>query len=211
MPATSAARSGARQSGRRLRPLIDGGRDEYYSGPATKSDPSAEYSTCYRRRDHGATRKRAAACHRHRSCRARWLLPRSSGSSEDGFIVHGTVRPGTSIAASGRGAFDRTVVIHELDLQDPAGYADLIAGLRPDELYNLAGISSVATSFLDPAAAWRTNAGAVEAMLEAVRKHSPGTRFYQSSSSEMFGSSQGGDLKPQRGLTAAASESLRSR
>jgi GDPmannose 4,6-dehydratase len=83
------------------------------------------------------------------------------------------------------------VVIHELDLGEPGAYADLIAALKPDELYNLAGLSSVASSFVDPAAAWRTNADAVEVMLEAVRKFSPATRFYQSSSSEMFGSAPG--------------------
>jgi GDPmannose 4,6-dehydratase len=112
---------------------------------------------------------------------------------QDGFVVHGTVRRGGSTFTSGRYTWDQGVVIHELDLQEPAGYTELIAALKPNELYNLAGMSSVATSFGDPDAAWRTNADAVEAMLEAVRKHSPATRFYQSSSSEMFGSALGHD------------------
>jgi GDPmannose 4,6-dehydratase len=112
----------------------------------------------------------------------------------DGFVVHGTVRRNGSTFTSGSSTWDRAVVIHELDLQEPAEYAELIDALRPDEFYNLAGMSSVAASFLDPAAAWRTNAEAVEIMLEAVRKLSPATRFYQSSSSEMFGSAHGYDL-----------------
>ena len=133
------------------------------------------------------------------------------GLVQDGFVVHGTIRQGGSAFTAPRWAPDQTVVIHELDLREPAGYAELIAALRPDELYNLAGISSVATSFLDPEAAWRTNADAAEVMLEAVRKHSPTTRFYQSSSSEMFGSPQGQEtsrdedspLRPQSPYAAA--------
>jgi len=110
---------------------------------------------------------------------------------QDGFVVHGTIRRGGSKFTSARGTRDQAVIIHELDLQEPAGHVELIAALKPTELYNLAGMSSVADSFVDPAAAWRTNADAVEAMLEAVRQHSPATRFYQSSSSEMFGSGEG--------------------
>jgi len=130
---------------------------------------------------------------------------------QDGYVVHGTVRRARSTFTSGRSAWDQAVVIHELDLQAPVGYAELIAALNHDEFYNLAGVSSVAASFVDPAAAWRTNADAVEVMLEAMRKHSPATRFYQSSSSEMFGSTQGEEsthnedsaLRPQSPYAAA--------
>ncbi len=130
---------------------------------------------------------------------------------QDGFAVHGTVRRNHAAFASEHSTWDQAVVIHELDLEEPAGYAQLIAALQPDEFYNLAGMSSVATSFVDPAAAWRTNADAVETMLEAVRKDSPATRFYQSSSSEMFGSAPGQEsihdeespLRPQSPYAAA--------
>src|ERR1035437_3901534 len=133
------------------------------------------------------------------------------GLAQDGFVVHGTVHRGGSPLTPADGTWDQAVVIHELDLMEPAGYAELIAALKPDELYNLAGMSSVATSFVDPAAAWRTNADAVETMLEAVRKLSPATRFYQSSSSEMFGSAPGQEsihdedspLRPQSPYAAA--------
>jgi GDPmannose 4,6-dehydratase len=72
-------------------------------------------------------------------------------------------------------------------------------------------MSSVAASFADPAAAWRTNANAVEAMLDAVRDDSPATRFYQASTSEMFGWEPGQDavhdeaspLRPQSPYAAA--------
>jgi len=129
----------------------------------------------------------------------------------DGFIVHATVRRNGSTFVSRRSTLARAVVLHELDLHEPAGYAELIAAAKPDEFYNLAGMSSVAASFDDPAAAWRTNADAVETLLEALRKHSPATRFYQSSSSEMFGSAQGHEstrnedspLRPQSPYAAA--------
>jgi len=130
---------------------------------------------------------------------------------QDGFDVHGTIHRGASVHPSGRKTVAKGVAIHELDLLNPAGYAELVALLKPDEFYNLAGMSSVASSFVDPAAAWCTNADAVEVMLEAVRRHSPATRFYQSSSSEMFGSVPGQEsthdedspLRPQSPYAAA--------
>lgn len=112
--------------------------------------------------------------------------------ASDDVTVHAVVRPGGSpypTTTSG------SLVVHELDLNEPSGYAELIASLAPDEVYNLGGMSSVAASFSDPETAWRTGADAVAAMLEAVRRHSPGTRFYQSSSSEMFGSVSGQDRR----------------
>ena len=112
---------------------------------------------------------------------------------EDGYVVHGTVRRESAIETSATASIDPAVIPHVLDLEQPSGYARLIADLRPDEFYTLAGMSSVAASFADPAAAWRTNANAVEAMLDAVREHSPATRFYQASTSEMFGWEPGQD------------------
>jgi GDPmannose 4,6-dehydratase len=104
-----------------------------------------------------------------------------------------------------------SLVIHHLDLEKPSAHADLIASIRPDEVYNLGGMSSVAASFADPQTAWRTSADAVEAMLESVRRFSSSTRFYQSSSSEMFGTLPGQDarhdahaqLRPQSPYAAA--------
>lgn len=109
----------------------------------------------------------------------------------EGYRVHATVHTdagGQELRGlPGAGSLS----VHVLDLAQPAPLAALIAGTRPDELYNLAGQSSVSASFGDPSSTWRTNAEAVHAMLEAVRLNSPSTRFYQSSSSEMFGSLPG--------------------
>jgi GDPmannose 4,6-dehydratase len=77
------------------------------------------------------------------------------------------------------------------DLRDPGPLCALVGDVRPEELYNLAGESSVGASFADPRATWESNAHVVVALLDAVRNDSPATRFYQSSSGEMFGSAPG--------------------
>jgi GDPmannose 4,6-dehydratase len=125
--------------------------------------------------------------------------------------VHAVLRPGADAAElralPGRGR----LVVHELDLEDGAGLRLLIGSVGPDELYNLAGVSSVRRSFEDPAAAWRANAEAVQAILEAVRMKSPHTRLYQASSTDMFGATPGAavvhdersPLRPQSPYAAA--------
>jgi GDPmannose 4,6-dehydratase len=79
--------------------------------------------------------------------------------------------------------------IHPVELQSPQKLFDLIAQIQPDEIYNLAGQSSVSHSFTDPGIAWRTNADFVAELLECVRLESPHTRLYQASSTDMFGGS----------------------
>ena len=65
---------------------------------------------------------------------------------------------------------------------------------RPEEMYNLAGESSVAGSFANPRANWEANAHVVVHLLDAIRSDSPETRFYQASSGEMFGWVPGGQI-----------------
>jgi GDPmannose 4,6-dehydratase len=77
------------------------------------------------------------------------------------------------------------------ELRDPGPLCALVSDVRPEEFYNLAGESSVGASFADPRATWESNAHVVVALLDVVRKDSPATRFYQSSSGEMFGSAPG--------------------
>src|SRR5712691_5429106 len=69
----------------------------------------------------------------------------------------------------------------------PQPMFDLIARMQPTEFYNLAGQSSVSKSFSHPLYTWQTNAEAVVYLLECLRKNSPHTRFYQASSTDMFG------------------------
>ncbi|MEO8437417.1 MAG: GDP-mannose 4,6-dehydratase [Chloroflexota bacterium] len=109
----------------------------------------------------------------------------------EGVAVHAIARERGRRDDLRRLAPDDSLTIHELELTDGAGYRELVAGTQPDEFYNLAGQSSVAASFGDPTSTWRTNADAVQSMLEAIRLDSPHTRFYQSSSIEMFGAEPG--------------------
>jgi len=84
--------------------------------------------------------------------------------------------------------------IHKVDLLEPSPLLDLIARTQPEECYNLAGQSSVTESFADPWYTWRTNTEVVVRVIECLRLHSPHTRFYQASSTDMFGCIPGGTV-----------------
>src|SRR5262245_19287238 len=73
------------------------------------------------------------------------------------------------------------------DLLDQSSLDEVVRQSKPDEVYNLAAQSFVATSW--PQAVYTADATAVGVtkMLEAVRRHKPDARFYQASSSEMYG------------------------
>jgi len=110
----------------------------------------------------------------------------------EGRMVHAVVRDAARAGHLASIPDADRLALHELDVTDGDGCRLLIAAIRPDELYNLAGLSSVRRSFESPTETWRSNADAVQGLLEAVRVDSPATRFYQSSSTDMFGSSPGG-------------------
>jgi GDPmannose 4,6-dehydratase len=76
----------------------------------------------------------------------------------------------------------------EGDITDLTSVTELVEGSYPDEIYNLAAQSHVATSFKQPAATWNINALGVQNILEVIRKKHENARFYQASTSEMFGS-----------------------
>lgn len=78
--------------------------------------------------------------------------------------------------------------ILEGDITDASSVSDIIEDTQPDEVYNLAAQSHVATSFKQPAATWNINALGVQNILEAIRRKKANSRFYQASTSEMFGS-----------------------
>jgi GDPmannose 4,6-dehydratase len=106
----------------------------------------------------------------------------------EGWEVHAVSRRPESLdfplSSDAQGAGLRT---HRIDLLEDDALAKLIAQTQPAEFYNLAGQSSVSKSFSDPIYTWRTNAEAVVYLLDAIRTHSPHTRFYQASSTDMFG------------------------
>lgn len=84
--------------------------------------------------------------------------------------------------------------MHELDLLNPAAVKDFFVRARFDEVYNLAAQSSVGLSFQIPAETLQYNIMSVLNLLEALRVNSPHTRYYQASSSEMFGNIHESDL-----------------
>ena len=112
----------------------------------------------------------------------------------EGTTVHATVRARSRAADLEALSSDAPLSIHELDLGDTDRYVRLIDDAQPDEFYNCAGQSSVSESFRDPAGTWRANADAVQGILEAIRVQSPALRFYQSSSTDMFGSIPGSEI-----------------
>ena len=75
----------------------------------------------------------------------------------------------------------------EGDICDPYFISRLVQSIHPDEYYNLAAQSHVATSFEQPSYTWDATAKGVLNALEAIRNESRETKFYQASSSEMFG------------------------
>lgn len=77
--------------------------------------------------------------------------------------------------------------LEEFDLTDPSDTAFIIDKYKPDELYNLAAQSHVGTSFKQPTTTFEIDTIGVVNLLENIRRFSPNTRFYQASTSEMFG------------------------
>jgi len=79
------------------------------------------------------------------------------------------------------------VHIHQADLLDEYSLVRMLDEIRPDEVYNLAAMSFVPTSWNQPVLTAEFTAVGVTRVLEAIRAVDPKIRFYQASSSEMFG------------------------
>src|SRR5262245_17480234 len=79
------------------------------------------------------------------------------------------------------------VTLHQADLLDQTSLARVLEQVRPDEVYNLAAQSFVPTSWSQPVLTAEFTAVGVTRMLDALRQVCPKARFYQASSSEMFG------------------------
>jgi GDPmannose 4,6-dehydratase len=106
---------------------------------------------------------------------------------ERGYEVHGMVR------RSSTEKFDRIehlrerIVLHQGDVLDQRSLVDTLRASRPQEIYNLAAMSYVAVSWVQPTLTAEFTGVGVTRMLEAMREVCPEARFYQASSSEMFG------------------------
>ena len=82
------------------------------------------------------------------------------------------------------------VVVEQADLLDPPAIVGLIERARPDEVYNLAAQSSVAMSWRQPRAMGQVTSTGAANLLEALKLAQPEARFFQASSSEIFGRSE---------------------
>jgi GDPmannose 4,6-dehydratase len=82
----------------------------------------------------------------------------------------------------------------EFDLTDPSSISNIINKYQPDEFYNLAAMSHVATSFDQPVTTFDVNTMGVLHILESIRTLSSATKFYQASTSEMFGKNYNTDF-----------------
>lgn len=109
---------------------------------------------------------------------------------QKGYRVYGLVRR-ASIFNDGRirHLLDQIEII-DADLLDQISLVQAMRQAQPDEVYNLAAMSFVATSFQQPVATGEYTALSVTRMLEAVRLADRPIRFYQASTSEMFGKVQ---------------------
>lgn len=114
---------------------------------------------------------------------------------EKGYEVHGLVRRSSTFNTS---RIDHLFVdphekgvrffLHHGDITDPICLSGLIEKIKPDEIYNLAAQSHVLVSFSMPSYTNEVNAGGTLSILEIIRSSGLSIKFYQASTSEMFGS-----------------------
>jgi GDPmannose 4,6-dehydratase len=108
---------------------------------------------------------------------------------DKGYTVYGLVR---SLMGANTSRLQYLGILRKLelvacDLQDLSQIIKIILETKPTEIYNLAAQSSVSLSFKQPIGTIQFNINSVVNLLEAVRLTNPAIRFYQASSSEMFG------------------------
>jgi GDPmannose 4,6-dehydratase len=106
---------------------------------------------------------------------------------EKGYEVHGMVRRSSTETFQRLEGIRDNLVLHTGDLLDQRSLVDVLRECEPEEIYNLAAMSFVAASWSQPVLTAEFTAVGVTRMLEAMREVVPSARFYQASSSEMFG------------------------
>jgi GDPmannose 4,6-dehydratase len=106
---------------------------------------------------------------------------------EKGYEVHGMVRRSSTERFERIEHLRDRVILHQADLLDQRSLVDALRAARPDEIYNLAAMSFVAVSWIQPTLTAEFSGVGVTRMLESMREVCPEARFYQASSSEMFG------------------------
>lgn len=106
---------------------------------------------------------------------------------QQGYEVHGTVRRASTDNLGRVRHIEQRLTLHQADLLDQSCLMNLVRRVQPREIYNLAAQSFVPTSWTEPIFTAESTGLGVTRMLEAIRAVDPTIRFYQASSSEMFG------------------------
>jgi GDPmannose 4,6-dehydratase len=106
---------------------------------------------------------------------------------EHGYDVHGMVRRASTEKFDRIEQIRDRITLHQGDLLDQRSLVDAMRAAKPAEIYNLAAMSFVAVSWIQPTLTAEFTGTGVTRMLEAMREVCPDARFYQASSSEMFG------------------------
>ena len=106
---------------------------------------------------------------------------------EKGYAVHGMVRRSSTENFERIAHLRSKIALHQADLLDELSLIEIMQKVHPDEIYNLAAMSFVPTSWTQPILTSEFTAIGVVRVLEAMRRVCPKARFYQASSSEMFG------------------------
>ena len=106
---------------------------------------------------------------------------------EKGYEVHGMVRRASTEKFERIEHIRDRITLHQGDLLDQRSLVDALRASQPSEIYNLAAMSFVAVSWIQPTLTAEFTGVGVTRMLEAMREVCPEARFYQASSSEMFG------------------------
>lgn len=108
---------------------------------------------------------------------------------ENDYFVHGIIRRSSSFNT---GRVDhlmsnKNFKLHYGDVTDPLNISRLISEIQPDEVYNLAAQSHVKVSFEEPFYTGQVDALGTLNILEAIKNHCPNAKFYQASTSELYG------------------------
>lgn len=104
-----------------------------------------------------------------------------------GYEIHGLIRRSSEHKTERIDHLQGKITLHWGDLQNDNHIASLVDSLKPDEIYNLASQSDVRISFDIPEYTGEITGLGTTRLLEAIRKFSPKSKFYQASSSELFG------------------------
>jgi len=106
---------------------------------------------------------------------------------DKGYEVHGLVRRASTEKSERIEHLRERIALHQGDLLDQRSLVDALRASEPEEIYNLAAMSYVAVSWIQPTLTAEFTGVGVTRLLEAMREVCPAARFYQASSSEMFG------------------------